>query len=108
MSRWRVPDARGWIGIGVYLLVVAVIALLALVPDLRSDEFFKTIATLIVGAFIKDVVAWAYSATKGGGELAASNAAIVAASTAPAAPALQPPPTGGPGDPLHVTEEERS
>lgn len=108
MTRWRTPDARGWIGIGVFSLVVAVLAMLWLVPELRKDEFFKTIATLIVGAFIKDVVAWAYSATKGGGELAASNAAIVAASASPAAPAGQPGPTGTPDDPVHVIPEERS
>jgi hypothetical protein len=89
-------DARGWIGIGVYMLVVAVLLLLAMSPELRKDEFFKTIATLIVGAFIKDVVAWAYSATKGGGELAASNAAIVAANASAAT-----------GDPVHGTEEPK-
>ena len=77
MTPFHWPDARGWIGISVFVLTCAVIALTATVPDLRKDEFFKTIATLIVGAFIKDVVGWAYSATKGGGELAASNAAIV-------------------------------
>jgi ABC-type branched-subunit amino acid transport system permease subunit len=70
-------DARGWIGFGVYVLCWAVIALLATVPELRSDEFFKTIATLIIGAFIKDVVGWAYQATKGGGELAERNARVV-------------------------------
>ncbi len=75
--RFTPPDARGWIGIAVFALTCVVLALLACVPSLRSDEFFKTIATLIVGAFIKDVVGWAYSATKGGGELAERNAQIV-------------------------------
>ena len=77
MKPWWVPDARGAIGIGVYLLVMMVFALMAWKSELRQDEFFKTVSTLIVGAFIKDVVAWAYSATKGGGELAERNAAIV-------------------------------
>ncbi len=77
MSRPRWPDPREWIGIGVYLLVLVILALLAWKPELRQDEYFKTIGTLIVGAFIKDVVAWAYSATKGGGELADRNAQIV-------------------------------
>ncbi|RVT93682.1 hypothetical protein [Sphingomonas crocodyli] len=71
------PDARGWIGIGVYALVVMVLVMLAALPELRQDEYFKTVATLIVGAFIKDVVAWAYAATKGGGELAERNASLV-------------------------------
>lgn len=71
------PDARGWIGLAVFGMTVTVLLLTAFVPGLRADEFFKTIAALIVGAFIKDVVGWAYSATKGGGELADKNAEIV-------------------------------
>jgi len=97
MRPWYIPDARGMIGIGVYVLVLFVFALMALVPGLRSDEFFKTLSTLIVGAFIKDVVSWAYSATKGGGELAQQNAAIVAQQAVT--------PSGLPGDPLAVKEE---
>lgn len=81
-------DARGWIAIGVYLLVVFVLVLLASFAKLRSDEYFKTISTLIVGAFIKDVVGWAFQATKGGGELAERNAAIVEGhANAPSVPA---------------------
>ena len=76
MKPWWVPDARGIIGIGIYLLVLMVFALMAWKAELRQDEFFKTVAALIVGAFIKDVVAWAFSATKGGGELADVNARI--------------------------------
>lgn len=71
------PDSRGWIGAGAFSLAVLVLAMLADDAALRKDEFFKTIATLIVGAFIKDVVAWAYAATKGGGELATRNADLV-------------------------------
>jgi hypothetical protein len=72
------PDARGWIGLGSFLLTVLVLVMLATVPALRSDEFFKTIATLIIGTgFVNGVVNWAYGATKGGGELADNNAAIV-------------------------------
>lgn len=70
-------DARGWIGIGVFGLTVMVFVMTAAIPALRDNEYFKTLGTLIVGAFIKDVVAWAYSATKGGSELADQNAAIV-------------------------------
>lgn len=77
MKPWWIPDARGVIGIGIYLLVLMVFALMAWKAELRQDEFFKTVSALIVGAFIKDVVAWAYSATKGGGELAERNASIV-------------------------------
>lgn len=72
------PDARGWIGIGVYGLSVMVLWMYAAYPDLRHDDHFKTIMTLIVGtAFVNGMVSWAYAATKGGGELAEKNAAIV-------------------------------
>lgn len=73
----RPTDARGWIGLGVFLLTIMVFVMTASIPALRENEYFKTLGTLVVGAFIKDVVGWAYSATKGGGELADQNAAIV-------------------------------
>lgn len=100
MNHIRWPDARGWIGIGVYSLTVMVLWMLAAFPELRQDEFFKTIATLIIGTgFVNGVVSWAYSATKGGGELAEKNAAIVERKAEA--------PTGYPHDPVHVTEEGR-
>lgn len=98
MSGIRWPDARGWIGLGVFVLTVMVLWMLAAFPDLRGDEFFKTIATLIIGTgFVNGVVSWAYSATKGGGELADRNADIVKKQVEA--------PTGTPGDPVHVTED---
>lgn len=71
MPRFPAPDARGWIGISVFALTVMILWMMAAFPDLRQDEFFKTIATLVIGtAFVNGVVGWAYSATKQGGELA--------------------------------------
>lgn len=90
------------IGIGIYALVIMVFALMAWKPDLRSDEFFKTVSTLIVGAFIKDVVAWAYSATKGGGELASKNADIVANTVVPTEVRV----TNDKDDPVSTKEEK--
>lgn len=75
----RPPDARGWIGIGGFALTVMVLWMLAAFPELRHDEFFKTIATaIIVTGFINGPLSWAYGATKSGGELADRNAEIVA------------------------------
>lgn len=88
------PDARGLIGTGVYVLVLLVLALLALDPELRKDEFFKTIATLIVGAFIKDVVGWVFQLTKGGTDLADRNAKLVEGHA-----------SGKANDPVHTKEE---
>jgi hypothetical protein len=85
-------DARAWIGIGVYCLTLLVIACMAFSAQLRGDEFFKTIATLIVGAFIKDIVGWAYSATQAGSELSRQNAEIVASRHAPATVQIDQPP----------------
>lgn len=71
------PDARGWIGIGVFTMSVMLLWMMK-DPALREDEFFQTIATLVIGtAFVGGVVSWAYAATKGGGELAEKNAEIV-------------------------------
>lgn len=89
------PDARGLIGTGVYILVLIVLALLATDPELRADEFFKTIATLIVGAFIKDVVGWVFQATKGGTDLADRNARLVEGQA-----------SGKANDPVHTIEEK--
>jgi energy-coupling factor transporter transmembrane protein EcfT len=72
---WHFPDARGWVGVSVYALAIYLITLMAFVPGLRGDEFFKTITTLVVGtAFVNGVVSWAFGATKNGGELAQKQA----------------------------------
>lgn len=68
---WHWPDARGWIGISLVALTVMLLWMIKADPELRKDEFFKTIAVLIIGTgFINGVVSWAYAATKQGGELA--------------------------------------
>lgn len=78
MSGWHWPDARGWIGLSVFILTVMVLWMMVAFPDLRQDEFFKVIATAIVlTGFIQGVVGWAYTATKQGGELADRNASMV-------------------------------
>lgn len=75
---WKWPDARGWIGVGVFLLTIMVLWMIAKIPELRHDEFFKVLATAIVlTGFIQGVVGWAYTATKQGGELADKNATLV-------------------------------
>ena len=77
---WNWPDARGWIGLGAYTITVMVLWMMKEDRSLREDEFFQTIATMIVTSGFLSVVAWAYGATKTGGELADKNAAIVAES----------------------------
>lgn len=77
MPKWNWPDARGWIGMGVFAISIMLIWMMHNSRELREDEFFQTIATVIISNGLMAVVAWAYAATKGGGELADKNAAIV-------------------------------
>jgi hypothetical protein len=71
-------DARGWIGLGCYLLVVILLAMMWADKTLLRDDFFKVIATaIILTGWNQGPVGWAYQATKSGGELADKNAEIV-------------------------------
>lgn len=81
MPHW--PDARGWIGIAVVAITVMLLWMMR-EQALREDEFFQTIATVIISNGFMALVAWAYAATKGGGELADKNADIVKEATKPA------------------------
>lgn len=95
-------DARGWVGIGVYAMSVMILWMMAAFPELRQDEFFKTIATLILGtAFVNGVVSWAYSATKAGGEMADRNQRLVEDQ------ARQAGPSGERDDPVNVRETKK-
>ncbi|MEG3086195.1 hypothetical protein [Sphingomonas sp. PB4P5] len=94
------PDARGWIGIGSYSLVVLVIVLVWADRTLLNNDFFKVIATaLVLTGWNGGPLSWAYAATKSGGELADRNATLVEKQAAI--------PTGKPGDPLHTVEEPK-
>lgn len=98
--RHHMIDARGWVGIGVYLMAIMDLWMIVLFPELRADEFFKAVSMLIIGTgFINGVVSWAYSATKAGGELADRNADLVERQT------RQQGPTGNSDDPIHTQEE---
>lgn len=44
------PDTRGWVVIGLFLLSAYVITLLALNPHLAEVQLFDTLATAVVGA----------------------------------------------------------
>ena len=71
-------DGRGWIGLASFGLTAFIISLLAGDPDLRKDDFFQSIAVLVIGTgWIAGPVAWAYAATQNGGALATRNADVV-------------------------------
>jgi|GEM_PF-1861874 len=72
------PDARGWIGIGVFAISIMLLWMMKEDRSLREDEFFQTIATVIISnGLVGGLIAWAYASTKNGGELAEKNATIV-------------------------------
>ena len=45
-----VPDVRGWATLGLFLLVFFIVALIAFVPSVGTNELFKTIATLLLAS----------------------------------------------------------
>ena len=85
------PNARDWIGIATFCLTVMILWMIKGDPELRSNEFFKNVALLIIGTgFINGAVSWAYSVTKTGSEIAESQARVVEKSTPAAPPADEP------------------
>jgi hypothetical protein len=97
MTPLRAPDARGWIGIGSFTLTVATLAMILFDRTLLRDDFFKVIATaIILNGWNSGPLAWAYAATKSGGELADRNASLVERHATS--------PTGTPTDPVSVKD----
>lgn len=77
MAKWNWPDARGYVAIASFFLAVMVLWMMKIDRNLREDEFFQTIATILVANGWMAVVSWGFAATKGGGELADKNADLV-------------------------------
>jgi hypothetical protein len=82
-------DARGWIGVGCFLLVIVILGMIAFKSELLENDAFLILATaIVVTGWVNGPVGWAYQATKGGGEAAESSARI-----AEKAAGLEPEPT---------------
>lgn len=70
-------DARGWIALGCFLLVIVILGMIIARPALLENNAFLILATaIIITGWVNGPVGWAYQATKGGGEAAASSARI--------------------------------
>lgn len=70
-------DARGWIALGCYSLVLVVLAMILVAPSLLDNDAFLILATaIVITGWVQGPVGWAYQATKGGGEMAESSARI--------------------------------
>jgi hypothetical protein len=71
-------DSRGWIAIGSFALVIVVFLLIAWDRTLlQSDAFLVLAAAIVLNGWVQGPVGWAYQATKGGGELAEQNTAML-------------------------------
>jgi hypothetical protein len=75
---WAKPtDARGWIALGCYSLVLAVLGMILVDQSLLESDAFLILATaIVITGWVNGPVGWAYQATKGGGEMAESSARI--------------------------------
>lgn len=74
------PDARGWIAVGCFILVLVVLAMVAIWPWLLKVDAFLILATaIVITGWVQGPVGWAYQATKSGGDLAERNSETVAA-----------------------------
>lgn len=118
------PTERGWVTIATFILAASMLKMAEVHRDLWNVELFKTLLTLVIGtAIVNMILAFHFTANKtdeqrsqNTGKLAdafravADNAGGTTTETgnAPAAPPAddEPPPTGKPGDPVHVTEEK--
>jgi len=73
----RMPDARGWIGFGCFVLVLIVLGMIAIDKSLLDNNAFLVLATaIVITGWANGPVGWAYQATKSGGEMAESSARI--------------------------------
>ena len=71
-------DARGWIGLGCFVLVLVILAMIAFDRTLLESDAFLILATaIVITGWVQGPVGWAYQATKSGGELADRNATLV-------------------------------
>lgn len=89
-------DARGWIALGCWMLVLAVLGMIIFERKLLDNDAFLILATaIVITGWVQGPVGWAYQATKGGGEAAESTARIAeeaaTAAIKQAAPKKDPP-----------------
>lgn len=110
-TRFIPSDFRGWLAFGLFLQTVGLFVLMATEHALLESQGFMTLASaIIVTGWIGGAVAFAYAAGKERGEQTAlANRALDLAHSAQTGTgngeALAQP-SGNPGDPVHVVEEE--
>lgn len=92
-------DARGWIGLGCWLLVILILGMILFDRKLLDSDAFLILATaIVITGWVNGPVGWAYQATKGGGEAAESSARIAEQAAAAAVGSVNRPATAGAKD----------
>lgn len=85
-----IPDIRAWATLGMFALIFYLLHLIAVHQELRENELFKTVATLLVGS---GAFGLACSFLWGGSKTtSAASETVNAMARASAAPALPAPP----------------
>lgn len=121
--RW--PTERGWVTIGTFILAGSMLKMAEVHHELWQVELFKTLLTLVIGtAIVNMILAFHFTANKADetrsqntGKLADAFRAVADGASGTTTDITPPPPggpgggdsdrpTGKPGDPVHVTEEE--
>lgn len=75
---WQWPDARGYIALGSWLLVVFIFLLIKEERELLESDAFLILATaVVITGWCQGPVTWAFGSNKTSGELAERNAGIV-------------------------------
>lgn len=110
------PTERGWVTIATFVLAGSMLKMAEVHRELWNVELFKTLLTLVVGtAIVNMILAFHFTANKtdeqksqNTGKLADAFRAV--ADNAGGGPDPtgdgEPSPTGRPGDPVHVVDDE--
>jgi hypothetical protein len=87
MNLPRLPDTRGWVALGLFLLTGYVLHLLAKYPALASTQLFIVLATaIVVSGLIGGVVAYLFGTSKSSGDKDATIAKALDAKPDPTPP----------------------
>jgi len=69
MNKYLPSDTRGWMALGVFILITYVLTLVAFVDDLDKSQLFTALASGVIGSSFGSVVGYLFATTKGSGEV---------------------------------------
>lgn len=84
LDRMIPSTARGWLGLGTFLLMVYILTLVAFVKELDSSQLFTALASGIVGSGFGSIIGYHFATSAGSAETKElAQSAIHAASRSP-------------------------